>query len=597
MPTRKRPAKPVPAPVPTPARRRSGPERDRAELASVRSALGKFAAGDAPLDRAIADKARAALNAGLAMGSSQWKARAVEWIGRNQGLSASDAATLLDKYATFVPVGGGGPTDHDYSPGVRTTHLRKVERLVHENPLARRNLWDLVDFTIGTGVTWASADELVNVHLGRTWDHPTNALQRNHPVFAESLFKDGELLIFVEEILSDGVPVFGAIPGTGIVRIIKDSRNRLRDVAAVVRHPLDARKRGVYRLLGALPFEGAAPIAKGGKPEWYGALAQARGFEDLEYLGDGFYFALNRVLDATHGKPLLLAALDWYDGNDEAAWSMVERLKLANMLLWVVTIEGCQTEQQLIEKAKALGVMDQDGTLLAPTPNSIRLQGAGIKYEAVSGDIDAAAHSEAEHITRNMPLTLCGLPEAVGSAWGGDANRATLFKQTGPMARRLMRLQGSVADVFRTLLNYSLDCALRANVAGINAENVRAYEITMQELASGEEVMEFVGALQTAAGALGQAVTLGLTDKAVARFVFEKMLQDRGFDLQFIRGAVKAELPEEGGTPAAEPEEGELFAGREKEALRRRALAGSTLAYQPTRRYPAAAAVGGGKGR
>jgi len=200
------------------------------------------------------------------------------------------------------------------------THQKQLEyayEMSLRNPLARRILELIKDHIIGGGITFEANDSRVFSVLDSFWNDPVNLLDMRQHNFAYELGLYGEQCyqVFVDK--RNGKVRLGYIDPADIDQVIVDKENVLK----VSR--IKVKKDGQLKEVNVISLD------ENERSETFGYL-----------VGDCFFFAINKVSNATRGTSDLLSLIDWLHGLDRYMFALLERAVYMNNYVWDVTLEG-----------------------------------------------------------------------------------------------------------------------------------------------------------------------------------------------------------------------------------------------------------------
>lgn len=290
------------------------------------------------------------------------------------------------------------------------------------NPLAHRIVEITKDFIIGDGCSYQAdeqADEKVQQILDDFWNDSTNQfnLKQHQKALELGIFGEQYYPVFVNDI--DGHVKLGYIDPSFVKCVITNPKN--------VEQPIE------IKLKDTSENEGKT-------------FKIIRENEDLKsdelglLKGEVFYFAINKVSNATRGRSDLAPLIDWLDAYDQFLINRAERSALINAFVWDVTMTG-KTDKEL------RNYMKQHST--PPRPGSVRFHNEKVKWESVTPSLNADDATKEARMLKNFILGGAGLPEH-WFADGGEANRATAAEMSEPILKRLKTRQ----NYFKYMLEY-----------------------------------------------------------------------------------------------------------------------------------------------
>lgn len=436
----------------------------------------------------------------------------------------------------------------------RITHKRAQDvafTLWRQNPLGHRITELNRDYIVGDGITWSATNPDVEEVITEFWNDPTGSGESMDlwiPRWGLELGLFGELCL---EAFTGDV--------SGVVQLGYIDPIQIKSVTTVQNNPLVSdivwiSKKGTGQK--GQPVKIIRPRA-GSQADDSGDATDSSSDDEgptpegdtLE--GDCFYFAVNKISNATRGWPDLLSVADWLDAYDQTLWNTLERSILARAFIWDVTLQG----------------MDQTGidtwtrkNSKPPKTGSVRAHNDKVTWKAEApplGSYEAAKEAQMilEHIAGGA-----GFPKFYLSA-AEDVNRATAIEMGSPTVKRLQMRQGYFVASIERILHFVLDQAKVAGRISVDTEGlmpahdddgtatserhkphelvqVHAPEISVKDTEGAGDTLNKVTA------ALSVMVTEKLISQDVARQVIASVLSQLGVDYD-----PKEEPEDDPGTP------------------------------------------------
>ncbi len=336
-------------------------------------------------------------------------------------------------------------TEKDLAPPSHDRHLRIAYYLYVTNPMAHRIIDMTRDFVIGDGVQYHTQDDRVKEVLDKHWNDPVNHWDIKQFNKVKELFLYGEQIypVFVNEFT--GHVRLGYIDPLNVDQVIPEPGNP-EIVRSVVMKPgkeifLKERNPGTNRLI-AVPKRELKVIRVDDNPRspTFGKL-----------VGDCFYFAMNKVSNATRGFSELMHLSDWIDVYDQLLFTHMDRLMFLRTFVWDVLLEGADEN--------AIKLKRKDLAMNPPKPGSWIVHNEKEKWTAVTPDLKATEHTEEEKKVRAFILGGAGIPPH----WfgeGDDVNRATAVAMDTPVFRMLKARQRYVRFMFEHIFRFCIDQAI-----------------------------------------------------------------------------------------------------------------------------------------
>lgn len=395
------------------------------------------------------------------------------------------------------------------------SHQRSQDISYHlwrSNPMARRIVEMMTDFVVGAdGLSIEAAADPVQEVIDEFWQDPrTNWDLRNRDIVRDlSIYGEIAFRKFVND--ASGRVRYGVVDSGRIADILPDPDDMLVDKTILLTD------------------------GKGGSASPYDLIV----YDDLttpadpKWVGDYFYFAVNRALGVHRGIPDLFAIADYVDGYDQLLFNALERTGLINAFVWDVTLDGADDTaiQMWMQKHPT-----------APPPGSVRVHNEKEHWMAPAPTLGTQDVVEIGRAVKNMGLGGAGLPEA-WFAEGDSANRATLDAQGDPTYRMLQSRQKYVRAMFERMISV----LLQESVGGRLPKSVDTdFRINLPEL-DPTDTSTISTALPQVTTALVAAIGEELIDRKNARAVFLSVANQLGVELdpQAVEDAIKEQADEE----------------------------------------------------
>jgi hypothetical protein len=368
--------------------------------------------------------------------------------------------------------------------------------LWRRNGMAHRLIEMLVDFLVGDGLTFTCPDRRAQAIIDKWWTHPGMRLAERHRDLVRDLHLFGELALTVAVNPRSGRMRLGVIDVERIVDVLPDPDDVLTDLALLVRREGSAETYSIE----LIRYDELTDPAH---PGW---------------VGNAFYFGINRVVGQHRGTPTLLALADYIDGWDHLVFDAAERASMLHSFVYDVTLKGAN-EAVIAEWVHRNGA--------APRPGSVRAHNETETWEVKTPNLAASDTVELARMVKNAALGSFGAPEA-WFAEGDSANRATLAAQGDPTFQMLRRQQQDVKAMFGLLARYAL---YQASVAGrLPASADLTVNVQAPELST-KDTSQLASALTQATNALVAAQGQHYIDEKSARRVFLMLAGQLGLKL------------------------------------------------------------------
>lgn len=414
----------------------------------------------------------------------------------------------------IIPTGGIDADDYKYrsltaskkdlSPLTQQRMFEIAYYLYETNPLAHRILEMTKDFVVGGGLTYTVKDEQVKEILDGFWNDPVNHwdLKQHQKALELGLYGEQCYPVFVNNV--DGSVRLGYADPNNISEVITDPENAEQAIAVVLKSEMGQDK----KTLAIVRHDSSGKLT----------------VPDETTAGGCFFFAINKVSNATRGRSDLLPVADWIDAYDKMLFNRLDRQALMNCFLWDITLED-MTPDKIEEFLR---------TVKPPNPGEIRAHNQKVKWEAVTPDLKASdAEIEAKLIKAQI-LSGAGLPPH-WFAEGGDVNRATALEMGTPIFRRLVSRQKYFCYMVEHIFNFVIDQAIIHNSLPENID--RTFEIIAPEIST-KDMVGMATALQQISNSLAIATSQGWISKETARAVFGTLCtQVTGYEIEMSEEA------------------------------------------------------------
>lgn len=473
------------------------------------------------------------------------------------GLTEAPNLSFEDPDLDLPSTGGGSPFYRRLTRGERELPeynreraLANAYKLYDANNLAKRMLEETRDYVLGGGVeVVATGDSESDVQavqdvIDGFWHDPLNQLdiKLHDKVLAMGVAGEACWTAFVNP--ADGHVRLGYVDPADIRDVVTNPDN-VEDVWEVLVKPAEVA--GEPRRLKVVRVNEEA----GAGDLMFRLTAASEGEANREgkpYDGSCFFWAINKMPNATRGRSDLLSNLDWVDAYDEMLFSELDRMAHMKAFIWDVTLTGA-------DEPRIKTYLEKNGP---PKPNTVRAHNEGVKWEAVTPDlkaVDAQAHAD---LIMSHIATGSGLPKT----WLNglmDVNRATAQELGEPAFKRLAARQKFVRYMLGQVVNFVLDQAeitgklkRRENVGGTTRPVPWGFAITMPELRAKDMTATASTFAQTTI-ALATALADNLVDTQVAQEILAMVVSELGYDvdLDSMRTRIDEEKANEPPPPPA----------------------------------------------
>lgn len=389
---------------------------------------------------------------------------------------------------------------------------REISAYLYDvNPTAKRIINMTRDFVVGDGWELRSNNKLVQNVLDTFWKDPRNKWHvklgdrvRDLGIFGEWCFSvtrqdNGNILLgWIDPSRIEQVVTY-ADPDTGInndevfteivlkQRLTDPKPRRLK----IIRYD-----EKVGEVVGILPSDGD------------------------RYVGECFFFSINRMTRATRGRSDLFCVADWLDQHDKFLFNRAERSALANAWFVDVTLDGFN-DDQVRDFAMKNG--------RPPKAGGMRFHNEKVSYDTVAPNMQASDASNEEKMLRTPIRTGAGLPEHWLFGSGEDANRASAYEMSDPPIRMMSMRQREVKNFINDMASFVVTLADSAGMlVGVKDEE-KTFDVIAPEI-SKRDTQKASTTLQTATMSLVVAEQNGYISNESACRMFLFLAGELGYD-------------------------------------------------------------------
>ena len=419
-----------------------------------------------------------------------------------------------------------GKSDKDLPQFQRDKLLRIAYWLYLSNPMARRILELTKEYVVGEGITFQATEEEVQEVLDAHWNDPVNNwdLKQHNKILELGLYGEQIYPVFVNRV--NGHVRLGYIDPL-MVKQVKTDPDNIEITREIV--------------LKGSPGEGERVIPvirleeEPNSPN-YGRMV---GGESNGSDANGcFFFAINKVSNATRGVSDLACLADWLDIYDQILFSTAERAQLASSFVWDVELEGFN-EEEIRRWLKSNAT---------PKPGSLRAHNEKVQWNAVAPGLKSRDTAEHVRTMRNQVLAGAGFPEH-WFAEGGNVNRATALEMGDPTLKKLTARQRYFKYVMEYIFRFVIDQAV---IAGKLSDNMDlSFSVNMPEM-SIRDMSKVAAVLNQATAALVVARDNQWVTDGTARLIFATMAGQLGVDVDPAKEAEEIAQEQEKNIPTFE---------------------------------------------
>ena len=273
----------------------------------------------------------------------------------------------------------GGPNDRDASE-IQQQYTDALEAW-RKNPMAKRIVDCIIDYTLGDGITPTAAGQL-GTFIAKWWNHPKNHMEHRLPELCEELARAGDLFLSLHTNPVDGISYVRPIPKDRIIKIETASNDWETELAYHETQEIGPPK---IWLSPHHPDADEAPAIM-------------------------LHYAVNRVVGALLGESDLATMIPWLLRYSRLLEDRVRLHWAARAFLWIVTVPS-----NLVQ-SKA----DQYRT--TPDSGSIIVKDDAEEWDAVSPDLKGFDAQFDLRAIRQMIDAGSGMPPH----WRGEAHDVSL---------------------------------------------------------------------------------------------------------------------------------------------------------------------------
>lgn len=355
--------------------------------------------------------------------------RIAEAIGGDPLRESSIGTPILDEFADpdenqFRSI-SEGVLRRDITSLKRERILKIVYTLYLAYPLAHRALEIKQDMVVGDGLSFKAEDPDVQELLESFWNDPTNDMENKQRtrVLELSLFGEQFLPVFVDP--NNGHVHLGYIDPLQVKRVIVNPVNVEQAMAIQF---VTGKKKKTLSVIN---------IDRRAESKSFGLLS-----------GEVFFFAINKVSNATRGNSDLMPVADWLELHEQFLMGIHEAAHLKTGPVWDVLVEGA-TDQQLKEIRKKQGNIKRGVT---------RYHNEKVTTTAIVPDLGTAELAEHAAVLKRHIAAGLGLPEHWLAETG--SNRATAAEAGLPATKMLRARQKVFVGMISKIFNFVIDQAI-----------------------------------------------------------------------------------------------------------------------------------------
>ena len=368
--------------------------------------------------------------------------------------------------------------------------LQRIQNLSYalwqRNPLARRLVSILIDFTIGTDFSVKAVvrqpdaeGNLVEVEdmpevqeaWETSWADPYDGLSDEFPEVITDYFLNGELAIIPSKNPINGRITWGFINPVNIIEVATDPLNAFAPTAIKVQGEGMTEPKVLKVIVPDMNPESAT----------FGRL-----------MGDVLFFRTNKLISQSRGCGELAEMIDWIDLLEKFQWNALEAAEVRNTFFYHERREGATQEQ-----------LDALPAPAPPKTAQVIRTNEKVTYDIKNPDLSSYETDRLVKTYKTWVLGGKGYPD-----WffgdGGETNLATAAEMSRPTMQMFKRKQREVKTIAQRIAMYVLDQAIIAGTIKpkddmvIDVE-VSAYDFDRKDAASvGAGFVQVVTALKMA---------------------------------------------------------------------------------------------------
>ena len=389
------------------------------------------------------------------------------------------------------------PARFDLPPVTHQRMCQIAQFLYISNPMAHRIIELIASFAVGTGIEFKAKEEAVQHILEKFWFDPVNAWDKKLLSRVRELSLYGEQIYPITINPVDGSIVMGYINPIDVIKVELDPSNT--EICRKVCLSMQLSKSTVQPELDVVNYDNNPYSPSFGK-----------------LMGQVFFFAINKAIDATRGTSDLLPLADGISMFDQFLFNALERSAHMNAWLWDVELQG-KSEPEIV---KWLNEMQ----LKPPKPGSVRAHNEFVKWSAIQPNLSAQDLTEAARMFKLYILGGIGFPEHY-FADGSKVNRGSAAEMSEPTFRTIQARQTIIKNMILHIFSFVVD---QAEIAGVLPPKIdRSITILMPEL-SLRDLQRSGGAIYRISQALELAENHGWIDKERASKMFDQVSRQVG---------------------------------------------------------------------
>lgn len=394
----------------------------------------------------------------------------------------------------------------DLEPWAQEKMLRMVYFLWIQNPMARGIIELKKDYVVGDGLSYTAEDEKVKEALDRFWNDPVNNWRTKIHRKVRELILYGEQIwpAFVQD--HTGRLRLGYVDPLNVKKVVVDPLNVEVPIGVILKSGHGIRDIRLRTVLPGLDYEQdlSGP-----------AIAEREKFID----GETFYFAINKLSNATRGISDILPIVDILDAYDRLQFTRAEKVEISGRYFFDCLVKGASEEEIKEFQKSDAGQLPKDG--------STKYHNESVEWNTVAPDLKAQDFDHDMKRLKNYILAGVGLPEHFFGE-GGDVNRATALEMGTPVNKRLRSLQDEVEAIFEVLFREVIHLGKVAGTIPSGADET--FVVTFPEL-DVKDLVKHADAFGKTVTALGSALMDEVISVEEYREMMKKLVDPFGVEL------------------------------------------------------------------
>jgi len=389
----------------------------------------------------------------------------------------------------FYPL---GQTNIDsLNPIDSVTMIEDMQKLWLNNPLAYRFTETFNDFVTGDDFQYSAEDEEVQKILDNYWKHPINNWETNYQMRIKTLSLMGEMILWPEVTQFAGkVKMTNLYPGH-IQKLYKE-RGTDEGVTAIKFNHIDKPLKVI---------------------EWVESPVGG------QYVGDIFYFPINKTAFQTRGLSDMYFWRDWLKLYDKNLYANAKRSGLLLSFIWDITIQGGdfgdlkRKEQQIAQNP--------------PRPGSTRVHNEKETWKAEAPNLNGSDIKELNNLIKSQVIAGSGMPEWYYGI-GEQTNLATAKVMSIPFFKNVKARKNYVKNIFNEQFKYVLWQAVQKGM--LSSEIDQKFTISVSE-PDPDKASDLAEALERFSKSVMTLQAAGLVENEEAKQILNLITSQLGVEI------------------------------------------------------------------